>query len=521
MDIISKVTQGHRPSPVPFDVLTATASDLRVLLEEHKTTSVEIVKAYLGQISKHNKSGTHLNCVNIVVPEKILLDAASELDRERAKGHLRSPYHGIPFLVKDSIWTAASFSVPTTAGTYALKDAVARENADVVQALVDAGMIMLGKTNLSEMAGMKGIDKFAGRSVVGSQTQTPYVAGGVDPTDTWLGLSTPGGSSSGSAASVAAGMASVALGTETDGSILVPSDRASLYSLKLTLGKAPTRGTLGYTPFTDTLGPMTKSPEDVAVLLDFLTPIEGKSHRDFLTKSLTDIRIGFLDPAVWAPTADAVRPNADFTAQINEEVAAAVDAMEKAGAHVKRNVTLRRFSDEDNKMFGDIGSTDYANEFAKFARGLDHGSAKTMAELVAFNNEHASICLPPGTDQRFLEDALNIHLSDTKYEEYSRALRRNNKEPGIDKVLREYEVDVIMSIPMGRTATITAISGYPVGTVPLGYARFNGVAYGMCIIAPANAESLILTIMSAWESIVLPSRRPPPQLVDQNASEKL
>jgi amidase len=111
-------------------------------------------------------------------------------------------------------------------------------------------------------------------------------------------------------------MAPIALGTETDGSILVPSDRASLYSLKLTLGKAPTRGTLGYTPFTDTLGPMTKSPADVAVLLDLLTPIEGKSHRDFLTKSLTGIRIGFLDPAVWAPTADAVRPNADFTAQI-------------------------------------------------------------------------------------------------------------------------------------------------------------------------------------------------------------
>jgi amidase len=126
-----------------------------------------------------------------------------------------------------------------------------------------------------------------------------------------------------------------------------------------------------------------------------------------------------------------------------------------------------------------------------------------------------------GTDQRFLEDALNIHLSDAKYEEYSQALRRNNKELGMDKVLREYEVDVIMSIPMGRTATIAAISGYPVGTVPLGYARFNEAAYGMSIIAPANAEPLILTIMSAWEDIVLPIRRPPPQLVGQDTSEKL
>jgi amidase len=118
------------------------------------------------------------------------------------------------------------------------------------------------------------------------------------------------------AASVATGMAPVALGTETDGSILLPSNRASFYSVKLTLVKAPTRGTLGYTPFTDTLGPMTRSSEDVAVLLDLLTPIKGKSHCDFLTKSLTGIRIGFLDPAVWAPTTDAVRPNAEFNAQI-------------------------------------------------------------------------------------------------------------------------------------------------------------------------------------------------------------
>jgi amidase len=127
----------------------------------------------------------------------------------------------------------------------------------------------------------------------------------------------------------------------------------------------------------------------------------------------------------------------------------------------------------------------------------------------------------PGTDQRFLEHAVNIRLSDAKYEEYSRALRRNSQELGIDKVLRAYEVDVIMSIPMGRAATIAAIAGYPVGTVPLGYARFNGAAYGMAIIAPADAEPLILTIMSAWEYIILPNRRSPPQLVNQDRSEKL
>jgi amidase len=111
-------------------------------------------------------------------------------------------------------------------------------------------------------------------------------------------------------------MAPVALGTETDGSILVPSDRAGLYSLKLTVGKFSTRGTLGYTPISDSLGPMTKSPEDVATLLDILTPIEGKTHRDFLVHSFAGLRIGFLDPAVWAPGPGAVRPNEDFVRQV-------------------------------------------------------------------------------------------------------------------------------------------------------------------------------------------------------------
>jgi len=127
---------------------------------------------------------------------------------------------------------------------------------------------------------------------------------------------TPGGFSFGSIVAVAAGIVPVFLGIETDGSILVPSDRTNLYSLKLTTGKASTYGILGYTPFIDTLKPMTRSPEDVATLLDFLTPMEGYLHREFLTRSVASLRIGFLDPAVWAPTADAVRPDAGFTNQL-------------------------------------------------------------------------------------------------------------------------------------------------------------------------------------------------------------
>ncbi|RSL88059.1 hypothetical protein CEP51_001899 [Fusarium floridanum] len=505
-----------------IDILTATASELALLLGEQKTTSVDIGQSYLRQIRLHNENGAHLRSIISVVPEAQLLDAASRLDRERAEGKLRSPYHGIPFIAKDNIWTDPSFQLPTTAGALALKNAVARQNADVVQKLIDAGLLLLAKANLSEMAGMRGFGGFAGWSTIGGQTQSPYVVGGVDPTDTWLGMSTPGGSSSGSAVAVAAGMAPIALGTETDGSILVPSDRAGLYSPKLTVGKLSTRGLLPFTRVTDSLGPMTKSPKDVATLLDILTPIQGGTHHDALTGSFKGLRIGFLDPAEWAPGPGAVRPNDDYTKQVIQEVSDAITAVEEAGALVKRNIKLRRFSPEDDQMFNDLSSRDYVIEFADFLKGLNHSPVHTMQDLIKYNDDHASECFPPGSPgQEILVNAVKTNISDAKYEEYKNTLRTNNKDLGIDKALKDYEVDVIVGTPTGRMITVAALAGYPIGSLPLGYARFNGRPFGLAVIAPANAETLALSVMSAWEA-TFPQRKPPPQLRNwgEESSEK-
>lgn len=171
----------------------------------------------------------------------------------------------------------------------------------------------------------------------------------------------------------------IALGTETNGSILVPGDRASLYSLKLTVGKVSMHGVLPFTHLTDSLGPMAKSPEDIAAVLDILTPIQGRSYQNALTKSFKGLRVGFLDPIEWASGPGAVRPNEDFTKQTvsssqtsllalgpvltcvnqHDEIAAAADMAEKAGATVKRNIKLRRFSPKDDKMFNDVSGMSY------------------------------------------------------------------------------------------------------------------------------------------------------------------
>ncbi|OHE97691.1 hypothetical protein CORC01_07106 [Colletotrichum orchidophilum] len=452
-----------------FNVLTSTATELSRLLARREVTAVELTKAYLEQIRKHNKAGAHLNAIISVVPEEQLLETASKLDQERAEGRVRSPYHGIPFVVKDNIWTAASFGLPTTCGAWALKEAKAKNNADVVQAVLNGWL--QGVWRLHRLFG---------------------------------GWRTPAGSSSGSAIAAAVGMAPFALGTETEGSVLQPSDRASLYSIKPTIGKISTRGCLPGIKLTDVVGPMTKSPEDLAAFLDILTPIKDVSHVDFLTGAFKDLRIGFLDTKQW------------LSGPAIETVNAAIDLVEKSGAKVKRNVAL--VSSEDDKKFNDLISNDLRKGFEEFAEGLDQAPVKTLQELVDFNREHASECLPEGTsDQQYIEDVVKAaDLSAEKYQEYTTTLRLNTGAEGLDAVFRENEIDVLNGPPTGRGTSVAILAGYPVGTLPLGYARFNGRAFGLTVIAPTNAEPLILRIMSAWDAIVF-KRQPPPKLMSWEA----
>ncbi|KAK0702550.1 amidase signature domain-containing protein [Apiosordaria backusii] len=232
--------------------------DLSALLQDGKVTSVDLVSAYLAQIEKHNRNSARLNAVINAVSKEKLFGIARQLDSKRSEIDAASkPLYGIPFLIKDNIWTAETFGVPTTSGAVAFEKAIAKDNAPIVQKvsvelhpsegrsnpivqqLIDAGMIMLAKTNLNELAAMKTMS-LTGWSALGGQTQSAYVEGGVIKGEPFLGHSTPGGSSTGSAVGVSAGMAPVALGTETDGSIVVPSDRASLYSVKITIGGVST-----------------------------------------------------------------------------------------------------------------------------------------------------------------------------------------------------------------------------------------------------------------------------------------
>ncbi|OBT78011.1 hypothetical protein VF21_03094 [Pseudogymnoascus sp. 05NY08] len=449
-----------------IDVLTSTASDVGAALAEGRINSQEVVQLYYNQTERHNKHGLKFNAVISVPPLKKLLEVVTQLDEGRADGHIRSALHGIPIFLKDGITTGPFWECPTSCGAFALKDAIAKDDAELVKRLVDAGLIIIGKANLSS----------------------------------------PGGSSSGSGVGVAAGFAPLSIGSEVEGSMVVPADRASLYCLKATVGLLPFHGIFPLTKFADSAGPMAKSSKDVALVLDVLLP--GKDFGQNLTKSWKGLRVGFLEPKAWASGPGMTKPSESYSEQYPHEYNAAVDKIEAAGAKVVRNIPLRRFSDEDSDNFDKVTWHDYTPEVAEFLT-LFENSPLTSMHLAKFEAAF--------TGQEQLEDAVKNPISDDDYAEAIASLRKNNKDGGIDKVIADYDIDVLLRPPTGRLATISAVSGYPIATVPLGYATFNGRAFGLAVTAQSGCEDLLIRVMSAWESTFGP-RKPPPQLMEPEES---
>ena len=285
-----------------FNPIITTANELKQLLDSGKLTSIDIIDVYLKQIEDHNHNGLKLNALISVAPRDVLLATAERLDRERSNGGIRSPLHGIPIVVKDSIVTDAKLGMPTTNGSPAFRDCKAIRNAECVERLVQAGMIILGKANLTEASGMKSPSMMPGWSPAGGQTQTPYVSPSNKEGEQILGNSRPGGSSSGSAVAVAAGFAPLSLGTEAVGSLITPANRAALYGLKLPPGVSPNDGVFGISNTFDGVGGMAKSPADLAMLIALLM---GQPEKQMSAENI--LSVGFVDPRKWKLPAAACK----------------------------------------------------------------------------------------------------------------------------------------------------------------------------------------------------------------------
>ncbi|KAK5992138.1 putative amidase [Cladobotryum mycophilum] len=475
-----------------------------------------VSKAYLSQIKRHND---YLRAVINTAPESLLLERAHMLDEERKQGNIRGPLHGIPILIKNNIATNESTGLDTTAGSLALVNSKPRENAHIVDRLLEAGVILLGKAHLSELSWWKGKDLICGWNAVNGQSQSPYVRGGVLPDDSYGGHSNPGVSSCGSAIGVAAGFAPISIGTETFSSLMLPAGRAALYSLKPSRNHITTKGIVPISSFSDQPGPMTKTTKDLAVLLDIMTDpghVPSAGYISRVTGSWNGLRIGTLDPEVWTyPPESRKVLDPRMEQQLNYQVREAYEVIRQHASAFQGNVPL---SLPDTLMINDefaalkVFEQDFQTEFESYLQLLETPQIKSLGELIEFNEKHADKELPSENgNQDTLKRSHQTSITVEERTAYAEHAERNSRQLSIDRILDEYNLNIIIGSAEPGLSMFSASSGYPVAAIPVGYLDFNRRPHGLCAIA--REEGIFVQLLSAFEatfpqrSLRLSSRR--------------
>ncbi|KAI1425000.1 putative glutamyl-tRNA amidotransferase subunit A [Xylaria sp. FL1777] len=448
---------------VAVDVLTADVQALQGLLSDGNVTSHELIDVYLNQVRKHND---FLHAVIETTPRELLLRRARELDDERRSGTVRGPLHGIPIFIK-----VCGFGVMLVSGW----------------------------------------------SGVGGQVQSAYVRGGIRYDDGKDGHSNPSGSSSGSAVAVSAGFSPVSIGTETDGSLICPAGRASLYTIKPTICLVPQEGIVPASSLFDSVGPMAKSVYDLAVLLDAISkpPSPFVSH---LNGSWAELSVATLDPHVWKFPDTFIKPEPEADKQIYPKITAAYDTIKAKAKRFVENVPLKTIDEFDyNGRNAELTilKADMKTQLNDFLQNyLEESNVRSLEEIIEFNKLHADQELPPLHDnQEFFIETQEQHLKSEEYDETLRYLRKLTRDEGIDRILKEYDVDVIIGPADSFITSLATGSGYPVAGMPLTYLDFNGRPLGLAALAGRNQDATLVKMMSAWET-TFPKRKPPPRLVE-------
>lgn len=513
-------------------------SDIIDALAGGRVTATALTKGYLARIEAYDRDGPMLNAVREVNPDALTI--AGKLDDTKLSA--KRPLAGLPILVKDNIATADK--QPTTAGSLALDGARAKDDATVVKLLRDAGAVILGKANLTEFANMLAIDMPSGYSSLGGQVKNPYAPTLMD--DHGIPVVSPGGSSSGSAVAVAAGLCAAAIGTETAGSLLNPASQNGLVTVKPTVGLISRAGILPISHSQDTAGPMTRTVRDAAMLLNVLAakdPLDPATRRqrrpadytaDLTSDAMKGARIGVpSDPAdplndcyygklppKWAKVmADAIKVLEDLGAVVvraNMPTAGWIGGPGTSMAVLNRNPRSRDKGKPTARPI--VLVYELKRDLNLYLKDWATDTAiKTIADIVAFNEANAGKALRFGQDL-FL--AANITKGDLSEREYKSARAMDllaAKTRGMDAYMDQHKLDAVLFA--GSTgAALAAKAGYPSVMVPGGFV--SGIdgkdtpAYplGIAFTGCAWSEHKLLRLAYAFEQASA-MRKPPPGLL--------
>ncbi|MEN2768797.1 amidase family protein [Ornithinibacillus xuwenensis] len=462
-------------------LIEASVVELQEAMDRGKVSAKKLTMLFLEQIAKYNHDGPMLNAVIEVNPDALFI--AEALDLERKEIGSRGPLHGIPVLIKDNIDT--NDKMHTSAGSIALANNIAHEDAFIVKQLRNAGAIILGKANLTEWANFMTAGMPNGYSSRGGQVLNPYGPGNFDV----------GGSSSGPGSAIAANFATLGIGTETSGSILSPASSNSLVGIKPTVGLISRTGIIPISSSQDTAGPMTRSVSDAAILLGALTakdpedpatetnPKRIQDYTPFLTiNGLNNKRIGI--------SREYLEGLPDNELRLVEQ---ALEDMERLGAVIIDPVELPTKLPNPTVLFHEFKNG--VNAYLKNAN--PSLPVHTLLEVIQFNQMHAATALKYGQKLLLESESKSGTLTETEYLLDRLQDIRISQTEGIDKAFSTHQLDALLFVN-NYGAGIAAKAGYPSITIPAGYTE-EGKPVGITLTGLAYSEPELIELAFAYE----------------------
>ena len=491
-----------------FELAEWTIPQFQAAMRSGRYTSVRICQLYLARIEAMDRKGPSLGAMIELNPDALAI--ARQLDNERKAGRVRGPLHGIPVIIKDNIATADRME--TTAGSLALVGHRPPRDAYIARRLRDAGAVILGKTNLSEWANFRSTHSVSGWSGRGGLCRNPYALD-----------RSPCGSSSGTGAGVSANFAAAGVGTETDGSIVCPSSANGLVGIKPTIGMVSRSGIIPISSTQDTAGPMCRTVTDAAILLGVLAGADAADSAARDSAGLIEADYAkFLDPngLKGARIGVARAKFFGYSAMTDQLANDAIAAMKAQGAEIVDPADVPHVGETD-----DTENTVLQYEFKAginaYLATLGAGAPRTLADLIAFNVQHAREEMPYFGQEVFEQSDARGPLTEDAYQSALANDVRLMRTEGLDALFAGKDLDAIVT-PTGGPAWTTdlvngdhfgggssplaAVSGYPSVCLPIG--QVFGLPVGLSFVGQAWSEGKLIKYAYALEQ-ALHGRKPP------------